>query len=59
MMKAWPVVCCTACAISKLAAFSLARISTATPARVSGPASRQGPVADLAAAPASSGATRG
>lgn len=40
-MKAWPLVCMTACANSWVRAPMRARISTQTSARVSGPAARQ------------------
>ena len=45
MTNAWPVVACTALASSNAFACSRARISTQTPARVCGPASRQAGIA--------------
>ena len=40
-MNAWPVVCITALAISKLALLIRASASTQTPTQASGPAARQ------------------
>ena len=44
-MKAWPLVCITACANSWVRALIRARISRHTAARASGPASRQAGIA--------------
>lgn len=54
-MKAWPLVCITACANSGVRALIRARISRQTMALASGPAARQEPVAALIAGSRTSG----
>ena len=56
-MKAWPVVCMTAWAISWLRALIRSRISTHTAARTRGSGARQPGIAAVAAASSTSAST--
>lgn len=58
-MKAWPLVCMTACANSWVRAEMRARISMLTRARVSGPASRQAAMPAFIAGSSTSGSACG